>query len=354
MSEQIPLCMIGDSITWANHGDLWRQELLRRIPALAFVGTHAGVHGYGHAGEGGNSTSQILARLDALPDCAHYALLAGTNDNNLTDPAAVPAGTGRTAANLESIVLRLLQRASTRRVFLGSILPCHSDDPAIAPNPLRDQANQAVNALLRARIASGALPADQITWVEYEHPIRRLPDWRETIRLHPLPASYAVLADILAASIRQTLDLADPRAIPDVPAGSGVEVVNLLDQATRRTREPVIAGWYTLSLRVEAVASAEGVVTLGSAGQAVGDPLRVPAEAVGRRIEREVFTGYEGHGYTRGILELAASGCTVGDLLLEKRRPSGRASAFGEGRFVDRHSPPAPGELLIPPPTRGR
>jgi hypothetical protein len=48
--QQIPICMIGDSITWAGKGDYWRKYLLELLPRLAFVGTHSAVLGYSHAG----------------------------------------------------------------------------------------------------------------------------------------------------------------------------------------------------------------------------------------------------------------------------------------------------------------
>ena len=94
---QIPLCMVGDSITWAGDGDLWRAYLLEEIPALAFVGTHSARLGYSHAGEGGNSTSQVLARLEDIPDCPNYHLMIGINDSAAAQSAEqvdeVAAGT---------------------------------------------------------------------------------------------------------------------------------------------------------------------------------------------------------------------------------------------------------------------
>ena len=69
---QVPLCMIGDSITWAQEGDYWRLYLLDNLPHLAFVGTHTAVLGYSHAGEGGNGTGAVLARL-------FRGILAGTS-----------------------------------------------------------------------------------------------------------------------------------------------------------------------------------------------------------------------------------------------------------------------------------
>jgi hypothetical protein len=349
MPDQVPLCMIGDSITWANHGDCWRQELVRRIPRLAFVGTHAGMQGYGHAGEGGNSTDQVLGRLDSVPGCAHYSLLIGTNDNGVADPALIPQGVARTVANIEAIVGRLLARSATRTVFLGSLLPCHSDGPEFPANPLRDRANQEVNAALRARLGGDALPAGRVAWVEYEHRLRQRADWREVIRLHPLPAGYALLADILAEAVAGHLGLAEPGAPCRPPAGAGVEVVNLVEPSTGRTRAAVVAGWYTLSFTVEEVGPGGGSVAMRSGDDLVGAPVPVAAEAAGRRLSAEVFTGYEGYGYIRSRLSCAAERCSVSRILFEKHRPSGLASGFGTGVYIDRSRPPAPGEPAVRP-----
>ncbi len=142
---QIPLCMIGDSITWAGEGDHWRRLLLERLPRLAFVGTHSACLGYSHAGEGGNSTGTVITRLADLPDCPYYSLEIGTNDNSITDPAQMEDRAAQTAQRIIDIVNGLLAKPCTRKVFLGSVLPCHTD------NPLRDQTNSATNKVLRER-----------------------------------------------------------------------------------------------------------------------------------------------------------------------------------------------------------
>ena len=85
--KQIELCMIGDSITWAGKGDCYRKELVKRIPELAFVGTHTAMYGYSHAGEGGNTTFKVLERLDdpdRVPASRYYHLLIGVNDSSRT------------------------------------------------------------------------------------------------------------------------------------------------------------------------------------------------------------------------------------------------------------------------------
>ena len=44
--RQAILCMIGDSVTWAQAGDHFRGEFLKLFPQLAFAGTHTGILGY--------------------------------------------------------------------------------------------------------------------------------------------------------------------------------------------------------------------------------------------------------------------------------------------------------------------
>ena len=81
--RQALLCMIGDSVTWAQAGDHFRGEFLKLFPQLAFVGTHTGILGYSHAGEGGDSSRRLLTRVndpERIPDAPYYHLLIGVND----------------------------------------------------------------------------------------------------------------------------------------------------------------------------------------------------------------------------------------------------------------------------------
>jgi len=126
---QVPLCMIGDSITWWNHGDTWRQYLLEHIPTLAFVGTHTARLGYSHAGEGGNSIDRVIARISDIPDCPYYSLLIGTNNNSVKNAADIPICAAKSAEKIEELVKLLLAKPAVKTVFLGSILPCHTNNP---------------------------------------------------------------------------------------------------------------------------------------------------------------------------------------------------------------------------------
>ncbi|NCO42322.1 MAG: hypothetical protein COZ06_27875 [Armatimonadetes bacterium CG_4_10_14_3_um_filter_66_18] len=340
---QLPLCMIGDSITWADEGDYWREYLLQRIPRLAFVGTHSAKLGYSHAGEGGNGTQAVLNRLDAIPDCPFYALEIGTNDNNIREEAQIEDRAAATAARIEAIVRGLLKKPSVQKVFLGSVLPCQTD------NPLRDRTNSATNVQLRKRLES-AFPEGRVVWVEYERPIRALDNWGPLIRLHPTKEGYQVLARILAGAIAAALDLQDTATVPTARSGCGVRVDNLWEDATEQPRAPVIAGWYTLSFELTEVAGDKPSVTVRSVGESIAHPFAqafpvAPGE-VGKRVTLNFFTQYEGYGYTRSKMTVAAEGCEIGRVLFEKRRPSGEASDYGKGSYLDVRSTPRPGELI--------
>lgn len=340
---QIPLCMVGDSITWAGDGDYWRKYLLEDLPALAFVGTHSGKLGFSHAGEGGNSTGAVLKRMHDIPDCPQYALEIGTNNNNVKDEALVEGRAAKTAHQIEQIVKGLLAKPSVRRVFLGSVLPCQTK------NPLRDRTNSATNVVLRRKMES-SLRSDKIVWVEYEKPIRATPNWGPMIRLHPTKAGYKLLAKILADAIVEALDVSNRTAVPKPNHSSGVRVENLWDDAQARTQVPIIAGWYTVSFALTAVTGDKPTAVVRSVGKSVKRPFErsFPAAAVdiGRRVAVNFFTHYEGYHYTRSAMTMIGRGCEIEKLLFEKRRPSGRASTYGVGSYIDTETTPMPGELV--------
>jgi hypothetical protein len=338
-SGQIPLCMIGDSITWAQKGDCWRKELLARLPNLAFIGTHTAMFGYSHAGEGGNSTGQVLARMKDIPDCPYYHLLIGTNNNGVPKAELIEERSQQTAADIIKVVHELLKKKGVEQVFLSSILPCATD------NPFRDQCNSATNKILREKFAD-AFPKDKVVWVEYETPIRQHKGWEQKIFLHPNEEGYALVGEITATAIRSALQI-KPGTASVRPANTGVRVVNLMgdDQVTVC---PVIAGWYILSCKVDAVTGQSPEIVLASRSpgentfsQAI--PVKV---APGETVSAMVFTNYEGYGYTRDFMTLQANGCSVSNVLLEKMRPSQKPSVYFQGTYVDAVSPVSPGELL--------
>ncbi|MBI2298168.1 MAG: hypothetical protein HYU66_04320 [Armatimonadetes bacterium] len=72
----------------------------------------------------------------------------------------------------------------------------------------------------------------------------------------------------------------------------------------------------------------------------------LPADGAGKRFSFEVFTGYEGYGYTRAKLAVTAVGAAIEQVLFEKKRPGGKPSSYGAGSYVDRATVPAAGELV--------
>jgi len=77
---RMTLCTIGDSQTWWGDAQNMRRYINDSLDDLIFIGSHTDIYGYGHEGEGGNSTNQLLKRMHNLPKVDYYTLLIGTND----------------------------------------------------------------------------------------------------------------------------------------------------------------------------------------------------------------------------------------------------------------------------------
>ncbi len=357
--RQIPLCMVGDSITWAQDGDAWRRALVARVPSLAFVGTHTGRYGYSHAGEGGNSTAGVRARIDdprRIPDCPFYHLMVGINDCSAAkSPEEVEPVAERTAQSVAELVDRLLAKPATRHVLLASILPIDG-----RKLPFRDRAGSRVNEILRASFAT-RFPTNRVTWVEYEKPLRAdLASWLAPDRLadgiHPAPLGYERLADILAPHLAKLSSaLPPPRPAPEDPVG--VRVENLWD-AERRASRPLIPGWYVVSFALrepDAANAAKVTARLFSETErpdARFDKTFSLEAKPGIRCAFSFMTGYEGYGYAESPFRLAvtdATGRTLpwADVQVEKMRPSRLPSRYGTDAFVDSQTPACAGELLV-------
>jgi lysophospholipase L1-like esterase len=338
-SRQIPLCMIGDSITWASKGDYWRRELLKQFPSLVFIGTHSGVLGYSHAGEGGDGTTRVLRRIKALPDCPYYSLLIGTNDNGVKKAEQVSSRAKQTAKNIIKIVNRLLQeKTGVKKIFLSSILPCSTK------NPLRDKCNSETNKLLRRQFNT-VFPAGKVVWIEYEKPLRAISGWEKKIRLHPTIEGYGIIAKIMAKTISKALKVKLEQKTLH-PKNSGVRVVNLMN-ASFISDQPIIAGWYTFSCKVTAVNGKKAQIIIKSAESDKRFPFKliIPVSN-GQRVMKNFFTKYERYSYSRAKLQIETKNCKISDVLLEKSRPSMQPSVYGQGSYVDSVSPIKNGELL--------
>lgn len=350
--KQIELCMIGDSITWAMEGDYFRKHLLENMPELAFVGTHTAKFGYSHAGEGGNSTGKVLERInnpDSIPNARNYHLLIGVNDNAGAKSAEATAERGKkTLESIVKIVHELEKRPGVEKIFLGTILPCSVDGkPESDAFQFRDMSGVETNKLMRADF-NKLFPSGKVVLVEYEKPLRPLPNVRQIIRLHPTPEGYVPVAKILADTLKANTTA--PKPDPAVTK-YGVEVRNLWSIKNNCTA-PLIPGWYMVSFNVKKVTGDKLNLLVESRFPAsLKTPFKkdfsVPAKA-GERVEFEVFTGYQGYGYDQSSLEIKPANGEIERVLVEKMRPGKKASIYGEGTYVDAKSPLSLGEKLIP------
>jgi len=140
-----------------------------------------------------------------------------------------------------------------------------------------------------------------------------------------------------------------PGSQSSYPANTGVRVVNLMGK-NHLTNQKIIAGWYTFSCRIEAVTGKNPSLIIQGQTSGKGTFRQVIPVTVkpGATLSTEFFTQYESYGYTRDVMTLTAVNCRIADVLLEKMRPSRKASVYGEGIYIDAESPVFPGELLEP------
>ena len=327
------------------------KELLKHIPELAFIGTHTAKFGYSHAGEGGNTTHRVLARLDdptRVPNSRYYHLLIGVNDSSITkNMADVEKNAKPIAERILKILDNLTARPGTDKVFWGTILPCAVEGKktpeAIAKFERRDATASAVNKILREAVAKYG---DKVVTIEYEKPLRELKNWPELIRLHPSPAGYEVIGNIAAPYIKKYAKPAN-----ETMSNFGVEVTNLY-LAKRKCTRPLVPGWYTVSFDVKKVDGNKLSLTFASRSPSqYKTPLdykTTVAAKAGERVYVNFFTQYEGYGYNMSPVVITASNGEIDNIMVEKTRPSQKASVYGVGTFVDSTSPISLGEKLVP------
>ena len=348
--HQKELCMVGDSVTWAEDGDWFRRHLLALMPELAFSGTHTAMLGYSHAGEGGDATWDVLNRIGdtrRIPDCPYYHLLIGINDcSGAKSPDQVEQVSAETEIRIVQLVRELLKRPGTEKVFLGSLLPGPFEPDSWKPTP-RDMAGARTNALLRRNLNT-YFPGGNVVWIEYELPLREIGKrWKNSDTLrgpHPTAQGYRYLAELAAPVLRREMETT---AVPETGKRIAVEVVNLWREAEEESY-PLLPGWYILSFALDGADVAD--FTLFSTGDAEKGRFehRWKLSCLpGERLEVKFMTGYERYGYTRAPFRLKMAEGKARDIQIEKMRPSGKASRFGRGSFADADSPVSAGEKLF-------
>ena len=347
--RQALLCMIGDSVTWAQAGDHFRGEFLKLFPQLAFVGTHTGILGYSHAGEGGDSSRRVLTRVndpERIPDAPYYHLLIGVNDaGGAKKDEQSEKVASATVERIVTIVNHLLKRKCTQKLFLGSILP--SPFGPKGESTVRERTGSLINAKLR-RDFKKFFPSGKVVWIEYEKPLRaQLNNWkkRENLRgAHPTAAGYKILASIAVPVLKREMV---------TPAGTsgkgkiGVEVTNLWDDE-KNLSAPLLPGWYVLSMTLDNCSEAE--FELSSQLTPAKRQFRKKYLLKGKpntRVQVGFMTGYQGYHYDRAPFSIRLFKGKISQVQIEKMRPLKGASIYGKGSFIDTVSPCAAGEVLI-------
>lgn len=122
---------IGDSLTWGGSGDKLRCLLRDYGMKYDFAGRHFDSFGFRHEGEGGNTTMQVMERIQKIPVADAYFLLIGTND------AVMPAM--QTVENIISIAIGLREKNDKSIIYISTLLP---------RNDQYNSRNQEVNSIL--------------------------------------------------------------------------------------------------------------------------------------------------------------------------------------------------------------
>jgi hypothetical protein len=65
------LVTIGDSIIWWAEGEAFRVLLAQRRNDFRYIGSRTDIYGFGHEGEGGNGSAQVLARISYILSLIH-------------------------------------------------------------------------------------------------------------------------------------------------------------------------------------------------------------------------------------------------------------------------------------------
>ena len=344
--RQFMLCMIGDSVTWAQAGDHFRGEFLKRFPQLAFAGTHTGILGYSHAGEGGDNTRRLLQRVndpERIPDAPYYHLLIGVNDaGGAKKDEQSEKVANAVVQRISQIVHALLKRKGTQKVFLGSILP--SPFGPKGESTVRERTGALINTKLRAQFKT-LFPAGKVVWIEYAKPLRaQLPVWKDRKNLrgaHPTAQGYKILADIAVPVLKREMALS---AGTPSKGKAGVEVTNLWDE-TKALSAALIPGWYTLSLELDGCDELQFELSSLSAKAQFKKKYTLKGKK-GTRSELHFMTGYQGYGYDRAPFKITFLKGKARKIQIEKTRPLKRASIYGKGTFLDTVSPVAAGEFL--------
>ena len=170
---------IGDSITWWTYGRFLRCYMRDQGLMYDFKGSHTDIFGFQHDGDGGNTTQNVLDRMESIPSSDAYFVLIGTNDR--INPE-------ETFDNIVTISELLKQKNPCARIYISTLLP---------RNDSYNTRNQEINNYLRdySQWCSGC------TLIDLGAYFYGLSNWASYLMadgLHPNDAGYQKIALYLA------------------------------------------------------------------------------------------------------------------------------------------------------------
>lgn len=318
--------MIGDSTSWAPNPHIYemRQYIADICPWVAFSGYHSDSLGYAHEAEGGDDCDDVIARLGRIIAAPWYHLCIGHNDN------AQDAGEAATVeAKILSIVDALIARSGCERVFVGSLLPYPYD-------PTQDAAQHIINASLASDLAS----RPKATFLDYCTAAEAIPDYASHMTGKHQDTTIQMVQALILASALEAATL--PRRWP-FGSAVGPRVFNLWTGTSSGGTSTLIPGYYRVSFMVDTKTGSPASASFAGGGTTVD----VAVSAAGARVEAQIWTGYQGYGYTPGAWTVTLSNCTISAILVERERPEFAASAYQAlGSYVDTTATRSAGELL--------
>ncbi len=179
---------IGDSLTWMYEGRYLRCLLRDQGLEYDFLGTHTDSFGFAHEGAGGETSKNVLDRIDSIPPADAYFLLIGTNDWAYSPQSTVD--------NIKQIANKLQDKKKDVVIYVSTLLPAEDYTG-------HQEHNDAVNAILR----KNKFVCGKCKLIDVGASFQALPDgWQTKLidGLHPNYKGYVALAKIIASYVNPT------------------------------------------------------------------------------------------------------------------------------------------------------
>ena len=172
---------IGDSLTWNLEGNKLRCLLDSKNFNYDFIGAYIDGYGYHHDGQGGDTSKDVLSRIDSIPYSDNYFLLIGVND--------IPKTAQYTYNNIIKISELLHKKNPSALIYVSTLLP--TDD-------YHNIRNNEVNILLRNK-----LDCYYFELIDLGAYFSSIPNWEQLMidGVHPTLEGYNKITDYLITVI---------------------------------------------------------------------------------------------------------------------------------------------------------